>query len=117
MITYDIFRAAMTALLILLSLLTAVMLYMFRYGMARIYNWNGSCYRYLGYAQVRKQDGAFSVRISERMVDLSRTTVYRICLGSAFCRKNRYRDMYVYADGERSRLIVEQEVMKTEIPF
>ncbi|MCM1386828.1 MAG: hypothetical protein NC231_05845 [Bacillus sp. (in: Bacteria)] len=116
-ITYDIFRIMITALLILLMLLVAVMLHTFCYGMARIYNWNGSRYRYLGYVPVRKEDGGFAVRIGARMVDLSRTTLYRICPGRAFCRKNRYRDMYVYADGAKSCLVIEKEAMKTEIPF
>lgn len=117
MITDDIFRVMMTFLLLLLILLVAAMLHTVRYGMARIYNWDGERYCYLGYAPIRREGGGFSLRISERMVDLSRTTRYRICPGRAFCRKNRYRDIYVYADGSRNYLVVENGPMKTEIPF
>ena len=117
MITNDIFKIIITVLLLLLILLVAVMLYTLWYGMARIYNWNGSRYQYLGYAPIKKEGGGFSVWIGERMVDLSRTTVYRICPAQAFCRKNQYRDLYVYADGSRNYLVVERGAMKTEIPF
>ena len=117
MITNDILRIMISVLLLLLILLVAVMLYTICYGMARIYNWNGNRYCYLGYAPIKREGSGFSVRIGERMVELSRTTVYRICLGRSFCRKNRYRDLYVYADGSRNYLVVENEAMKTEIPF
>ncbi len=117
MITNDIFKIIITVLLLLLILLAVVMMYTLCYGMARIYNWNGSRYQYLGYAPIKKEGGGFSVRIGERMVDLSRTTLYRICPTQAFCRKNQYRDLYVYADGSRNYLVVEKGAMKTEIPF
>lgn len=117
MITNDIFKMMTTVLFLLLILLVAAMLYTLCYGMARIYNWNGSRYCYLGYAPIKKEGSGFSVRIGERMVELSRTTVYRICLTQAFCRKNQYRDLYVYADGSKNYLIVEKGAMKTEIPF
>ena len=117
MIRNDIFKIMISALLLILILLVAVMLYTLYYSMARIYNWNGSRYCYLGYAPIKREGSGFSLRIGERMVDLSRTTVYRICPGRAFCRKNRYRAMYVYADGSRNYLVVENGAMKTEIPF
>ncbi len=117
MIRNDIFKIMISALLLILILLVAVMLYTLYYGMARIYNWNGSRYCYLGYAPIKREGSGFSLRIGERMVDLSRTTVYRICPGRAFCRKNQYRAMYVYADGSRNYLVVESGAMKTEIPF
>lgn len=107
----------MSALLLLLILLVIMMMYFLCYGMARIDNWNGSCYCYLGYVPIKREGGGFSIRISGRMVELSRTTVYRICPAQAFCRKNQYRDLYVYADGSRNYLVVENGAMKTEIPF
>lgn len=116
-ITSDILKIMITVLLLLVMLFTAVMIHAVCYGMARIYNWDGSRYRYLGYVPVRKENGGFAVLIGGRMVDLSRTTLYRICLRRAFCRKNRYRDMYVYADGAKSCLVIEKEAVKTEIPF
>lgn len=117
MITNDILRIMISVLLLLLILLVAVLLYTICYGMARIYNWNGNRYCYLGYAPIKREGSGFSVRIGEWMVELSRTTVYKICPGRAFCRKNRYRDLYVYADGSRNYLVVENGAMKTEIPF
>ena len=117
MITNNILKIMISVLLLLLIMLVSVMLYTICYGMARIYNWNGSRYCYLGYVPIKREGNGFSVRIGERMVELSRTTVYRICLGRAFCRKSRYRDLYVYADGSRNYLVVENGAMKTEIPF
>lgn len=117
MITNDIFKIIISVLLLLLILLVAVAMYTLCYGMVRIYNWNGSRYCYLGYAPIKREGSGFSVRIGERMVDLSRTTVYRIRPAQAFCRKNQYRDLYVYADGSRNYLVVENGAMKTEIPF
>ncbi len=117
MITDDIFIIMISTLFVFLILFVIVMLYTLCYGMARIYNWNGNRYCYLGYVPIKREDSGFSVRIGERMVELSRTTVYRICPGRAFCRKNRYRYLYVYADGSRNYLVVENEAMKTEIPF
>lgn len=117
MITGDIYKIVITLLLLLLLLLVSIMLHTVCYRMARIYNWNGRRYCYLGYAPIRREGGGFSLRISARMVDLSHTTRYRICPGRTFCRKNRYRDMFVYADGSRNYLVVENGPMKTEIPF
>ena len=117
MITDDIFIIMMSALFLILALLVTAILYTLCYGMARIYNWNGNHYCYLGYAPIKREGSGFSVWIGERMVELSRTTAYRICPTQAFCRKNRYRDLYVYADGSRNYLVVENGAMKTEIPF
>lgn len=116
MITDDIFKIIITLLFLLLLLISTV-LYMVCCGTARVYNWNGKRYCYLGYVPIRRRDGAFVLHISERMVELSHTTRYRICPGRIFCRKNRYRDMYVYADGSSNHLVVERGAMKTEIPF
>lgn len=117
MITDDIFKMLLTLLLFIMLILVSLMVYKGIYGMARVYNWNGKRYCYVGYAQVRKEHGSFALYLGERIVDLSRTTAYRICLSNAFCKKNRYREMYVYADGRRSYLVVDREAMKTEIPF
>ena len=55
--------------------------------MARVYNWNGRRYCYLGYVPIRRKNGDFVIRIGEHMVDLSRTTAYRICVGKVFAGK------------------------------
>lgn len=117
MIANDTIKIMISILLLILILLVAVMLYTLCFGMARIYNWNGSRYCYLGYVPIKREGSGFSLRIGERMVDLSRTTVYRICPVRAFCRKNQYRALYVYADGSRNYLVVENGAMQTEIPF
>ena len=117
MITNDTIKIMISILLLILILLVAVMLYTLCFGMARIYNWNGNRYCYLGYVPIKREGSGFSLRIGERMVDLSHTTVYRICPVRAFCRKNQYRALYVYADGSRNYLVVENGAMKTEIPF
>ena len=98
-------------------LLVMLWLRMGIYRMARIYNWNGKRYCYLGMTPIRREGRSFSVYLGENMVDLAYTTAYCICPGKAFCAKNRYREFYVYAEGDRAYLIVNTEPMKTEIPF
>lgn len=115
--TEEIFRIVIAVLLLFVILFAGVMLHTVRFGMARIENWNGERYCYLGYRRIRKEDGDFAVWIGERMLDLSCTTVYRIWPGRAFCRKNRFRNLFVYADGGRGHLVIEDGPMKTEVPF
>lgn len=117
MVEEQVFRIVIAILLLMVILCTVVLLYTALFRTARIYNWNGERYCYLGCCRVRKADGDFVLRIGERMLDLSYTTVYRICPGRAFCRKNRFRNLFVYADGSREHLVIEEEPMKTEIPF
>lgn len=117
MITHDMYRMLITMLFLLVILLLLLMIYKGIYGMARVYNWNGKRYRYIGYAPVKKENDAFALYLGERMVDLSRTTAYQIVLSAAFCKRNRYRKLFVYAEGERSYLVVDRDAMKTEIPF
>lgn len=103
----EMLKWIITVLLLLFLLLLCAALYTGHYRMARVYNWNGRRYCYLGYVPIRKENGNFIIRIGERMVDLARTTDYRICPGKAFCRKNRYRGMVVYAEGERCYLVID----------
>lgn len=104
-------------LFIAVIMLIGVMLHTAVYRMAKIYNWNGKRYCYLGYVPISREDGGFAVRLGEHMVDLSRTTLYAICPSMAFRRKNRYGNLFVYADGSRQHVVVTEEEMKTEIPF
>ena len=106
-----------TFLLCAVIILICVMLHTVIYRMAGIYNWNGKRYCYLGHVPIRREEGGFAVRIGGHMVDLSRTTLYRICPSRTFCKKNRYRHLFVYADGSRQHMTVDREEMKTEIPF
>ena len=112
-----IIRAVVAALFMIVIALIAFMLYVRVYRMARVYNWNGKRFCYIGDAVLRKEGKDFVIRLGERMVDLSHTTLYRICPSRTFRIKNRYRDMFVYADGDRRHLVVDLEPMKTEIPF
>ena len=105
------------ALFCIAFLLVLLWIRMGVYRMARIYNWNGKRYCYLGMTPIRKEGSGFAVYLGENIVDLAYTTAYHICPGKAFCRKNRYREFYVYAEQDRSYLIVDTEPMKTEIPF
>lgn len=102
----DALKIVITILLLLLLLFLGAAFHAGLYRMARVYNWNGKRYCYLGYVPIRRENGNFVVRIREHMVDLAHTTDYRICPGKAFCRKNRYRGMVVYAEGERNYLII-----------
>lgn len=111
----EMLRAVMASMFMIVMALTVLMLYIRIYGMARIYNWNGKRFCYLGMAPLRKEGKDFVLRIGERMVDLSYTTLYWICPSRSFCMKNRYRDVFFYADGGRQHLVVDTEPMKAEI--
>lgn len=102
----------LTILLVLLLILSVILMHAGLYRMARVYNWNGRRYCYLGSVPVRRENGKLVVRIGEHLVDLSRTTDYRICVSKAFDRKNKYREMLVYADGSRNYLVVDGPVMR-----
>ena len=103
----EVLKWLITILLLVLLLLLGAAFHAGVYRMARVYNWDGRRYCYLGYVPIRKENGNYVVRIRERMVDLARTTDYRICPSKAFCRKNRYRGMVVYAEGERCYLVID----------
>lgn len=111
----ELLRAVMVGMFMIVMALTVLMLYIRIYGMARIYNWTGKRFCYLGTAPLRKEGKDFAIRIGERMVDLSYTTLYRVCPSHAFCMRNRYRDVFFYADGGRQHLVVDIEPMKAEI--
>ncbi len=107
----EILRMIITILLLFLLFLLIIVCHAGVYGMARVYNWNGRRYCYLGFVPIRRKNGDMVVRIGEHMTDLSRTTAYRICVSRAFCRKNRYREMLVYVDGEKNYLLIDSPAM------
>lgn len=113
----EMFQWLITVLLLLVFVLLLTALYAGTYRMVRIYNWNGKKYCYLGMVPMQREGKGFAVSIRESMVDLSHTTLYRLCPSRRFCRKHRYQDLFVYADGSRSYLTIEEEAMKTKIPF
>lgn len=112
----EIMRSAVLILFLAVIALVSLMLHARVYRMARIYNWNGARYCYLGTAPLHKSGKDFEVRLGGRMVDLSHTTLYRICPSRAFCTKNRYHDIFVYADGDRRHLVIDTDPMQVEIP-
>lgn len=81
----------------LVSVLLLTALYGITCRTARIYNWNGRRYCYLGRAVLRRNGGGYSVHIRERMADLSYTTLYQVCPSKGFVRRNRYKDMVLTA--------------------
>ena len=97
---------ALTGLVLLVVVLLAV-----RYGIqnftVRIYNWNGRRYCYLGRTGLHREGDGYSVRLGERMADLSFTTLYQICPSKAFVRRNRYRNLVFCAGIERCMLHVD----------
>lgn len=93
--------------LCMLAVLLAVAAYEIRYRTVRIYNWNGSRYRYLGRAALRTSGDGYLVRIGERMADLSYTTLYQICPAKRFVSRNRYKDMIFCAGREQCVLHVD----------
>ena len=101
----------MVFLLIMLWLRTGL------YRMARIYNWNGKRYCYLGMTPIKREGGGFAIYLGENIVDLAYTTAYCICPTKAFCKKNRYREFYVYAEKDRNYLVIDKGPIKTEIPL
>ena len=113
----EIVRMMITGLLMAAVLLILVMLHNGMYHMARIYNWNGRKYCYLGHVPIQKENGYLTIRIREKMVDLSYTTNYQIDFGKKFFHRNRYRELLVYADNHMNYLVMDGQVLKTEIPF
>lgn len=103
--------AVVCLVVLLMFLLTA--LYGIRYRTARIYNWNGKVYRYLGRAVLNRNGGGYRLRIGERMADLSYTTLYRICLSGQFIRKNRHADMMLCAGHSKCLLHVDECMMQS----
>ena len=79
----------------------------------RIYNWNGRQYCYLGRAGLYREDGGYSVKMKERMADLSYTTLYQICPARGFVRRNRYRNLMLCAGDERCMLHVDSCMRKS----
>lgn len=108
----EMLRWTLTVLLLLLLLFLIMICHIGFYRMARVYNWNGRRYCYLGCVPVHKENGELAVRIREHMVDLSRTTAYQIRVSKSFLKKNRYRKMLVYADGGRNYLVIDSVAMR-----
>ncbi len=99
-----------------LAVLTVVLLaalYGIRNHTVRIYNWNGKRYCYLGRAGVHRQGDGYYVRLRERIADLSYTTLYQICPSKGFIRKNRYRNMTLYAGKEKCMLHVDSRMRQS----
>lgn len=94
-------------ILTVVSVLLAAVLCTIRYGTVRIYNWDGKRYRYLGRAGLWRSGGGYVVRLRERMADLSYTTLYQICPSKYFVRRNRYREMVLWAGKARCLLYVD----------
>ena len=99
--------------LVVLFMLLATVLYGIRFRTARIYNWNGRSYCYLGRAILNRDGGGYRIQIGERLADLSYTTLYRICLSGPFIRKNKYADMMLCAGHSRCLLHVEECMMQS----
>lgn len=91
-------------------------LYAIRYLSARIYNWNGKRYCYIGRVRLRRSGGGYRVCIGERMADLSYTTRYQICPSKPFIRRNRYKAMMLCA-GKARRLVHVDECMRQSVYY
>lgn len=102
--------------LLILAVLLGVALYAVRCRRVRVYNWNGDRYIYLGRAGIRRNGGGYRVRLTERMADLSCTTLYQICPSRYFVQKNRYADMELRA-GKARRLMHVDERMRQSIYY
>lgn len=90
------------------SVLLLAALYGIRYKTARVYNWNGKRYCYIGRAGLRRSGGGYTVRLGERMADLSYTTLYQVCPSKCFVRRNRYRSVALLAGKAQCMLHVEE---------
>ncbi len=91
-----------------LAVLLAVAAYRMRCGTARVYNWDGKRFCYLGRAALHRDGAGYRIAIGERMADLSYTTLYRICPSRRFVRRNRYQDMVLSAGREKCMLPIEE---------
>lgn len=102
----DLWCLAAAALAALCMALLVLRRYL-RLRTVRIYNWNGRRYCYLGRGRVRRDGGGYRVRLTERLADLSYTTLYRICPSREFVRRHLYADLAVLAGAEQRLLAVE----------
>ena len=76
----------------------------------RVYNWDGNRYCYLGRSRIYKRNDTYVIRMRERLADLSYTTDYRFLADKAFVRKNRYRNLYVYAGATKVWMPIEERM-------
>lgn len=76
----------------------------------RVYNWNGNRYCYLGRSCIHKRNDTYVIKLRERVADISYTTDYRFLADKAFVRKNRYRNLYVYAGTTRVWMPIEEQM-------
>lgn len=93
--------------LILLAVLLTVGCYGIQNHTARVYNWNGKRYCYLGRVGLCRKSDGYHVRIGERMADLSYTTLYQICPSKGFVRRNRYGNLILCAGDEKRMMHID----------
>lgn len=74
---------------------------------ARVYNWNGKRYCYLGRVGLFRKSDGYHAHIGERIADLSYTTLYQICPSKGFVRRNRYENLILYAGDEKCMMHID----------
>lgn len=82
----------------------------------RIYNWDGTRYRFLGRERLRKRGGIYVVTMRERLGETSRTTRYLLLASDGLARKRRYENLMFCAGKTQVWLPIEKR-MRVEALF
>jgi len=100
---------AAAALILLLLILAAVRCDLSR-STVRVYNWDGTQYRFLGRERLQKIDDTHVINLRERMGDVSFTTRYLLVVSAAFVKRRRYENLLLRAGVVEVWLPVEERM-------
>lgn len=95
-------------------------LYEIRYRMVRVYNWDGSRYRLLGYLRLKKagsvhldfmeRNDTYVIKMTERMWDISYTTRYLLLPSKQLARQKKTAGLLLQAGSETVWMAMESRL-------
>lgn len=80
------------------------------YRTVRIFNWDGTRYRFLGRERLHRGNDVYVVAMRERMGEISRTTRYLVLVSSKFVRRHRYENLLLRAGMAQVWLPIEERM-------
>lgn len=96
--------------LFFLVIILAAVRYDLTYHTVRIYNWDGTRYRFLGRERLCRRNDIYVVTMRERVGDLSYTTRYLLAASEKFVKKYRYGNLLLRAGKNEAWLPVEERM-------
>ncbi|MDE7429438.1 MAG: hypothetical protein K2N00_09270 [Lachnospiraceae bacterium] len=109
-------RIWVVAALFLLAFLLAVIRHDLIWHTARIYNWDGRKYRFLGRERLRKINDTYVINMREAVGDASYTTIYLLLVSAKFVRRHRYENLLLRA-GEGEVWLPVEKRMRQEVLY